>query len=80
MILMYVKDKTERTNKMEETKRVELIKSIIRLYYQAELNSNLVSYELTRQLDKELEKLMTKEEQDLFFTSNEFQSIPWDVV
>tara|TARA_Y100000004_G_scaffold160898_1_gene188656 strand:+ start:338 stop:571 length:234 start_codon:yes stop_codon:yes gene_type:complete len=77
---MYVKDKTERTNKMEETKRVELIKSIIRLYYQAELNSNLVSYELTRQLDKELEKLMTKEEQDLFFTSNEFQSIPWDVV
>lgn len=65
---------------MEETKRVKLIKSIIRLYYQAELNANLVSYELTRQLDKELEKLMTKEEQDLFFTSNEFQSIPWDVV
>ena len=65
---------------MEETKRVELIKSIIRLYYQAELNSNLVSNELTRQLDKELEKLMTKKEQDLFFTSNEFQSIPWDVV
>ena len=65
---------------MEETKRVELIKSIIRLYYQAELNCNLVSNELTRQLDKELEKLMTKEEQDLFFTSNEFQTIPWDVV
>ena len=65
---------------MDNQKRIELIKSIIRLYYQAELNSNFVSSELTRQLDKELEKLMTKEEQDLFFTSNEFQSIPWDVV
>jgi len=66
---------------MEETKRVELIKSIIRLYYQAELNALVFNGgELTRQLDKELEKLMTKEEQDLFFTSNEFQSIPWDVV
>jgi len=65
---------------MENQKRTELIKSIIRLYYQAELNSNFVSNELTRQLDRELEKLMTREEQDLFFTSNEFQSIPWDVV
>lgn len=63
-----------------EKRDVELIKSIIRVYYQAELNSDLVSSELTRQLDKELEKLMTKEEQDLFFTSNEFQSIPWDAV
>ena len=65
---------------MDNQKRIKLIKSIIRLYYQAELNSNFVSSELTRQLDKELENLMTKEEQDLFFTSNEFQSIPWDVV
>ena len=65
---------------MDNQKRIELVKSIIRLYYQAELNSNFVSNELTRQLDKELENLMTKEEQDLFFTSNEFQSIPWDVV
>ena len=63
-----------------EKRDVELIKSIIRVYYQAELNSDLVSSELTRQLDKELEKLMTKQEQDLFFTSNEFQSIPWDAV
>jgi len=65
---------------MNEEKRVELIKSICRTYYLAELNAQFVGPELTQRLDRDLESLMTKEEQDLFFTSNEFQGVPWDVV
>ena len=66
---------------MKEEKRVELIKSIVRTYYLTELNALVFNGgELTRQLDKDLEKLMTKEEQDLFFTSNEFQGVHWDQV
>jgi len=33
---------------------------------------------ITRRFDKELRKLMTQEELEIFYDSNEFQRIRWD--
>ena len=70
----------KRKNEMEEKERIELIKSMIRTYYLAEKNAEFVSHEITIQLDKDFEKLMTKEERGLFYDSNTFYGEHWDTV
>jgi len=70
----------KRKNEMEEKERIELIKSMIRTYYLAHKIENSVSEEIMIQIDKDFEKLMTREERGLFYDSNTFYGEHWDTV
>ena len=70
----------KRKNEMDEQTRQDIIKSMIRTYYLIERNMQSQGGEITRQLDIEFDKLMTKEEIREFYDSNQYQGVPWDVV
>ena len=61
---------------MEEKTRQDIIKSMIKTYYLVEQNMPERG-DLTRQLDIEFKKIMTKDEWWEFYDSNQYQGIHW---
>tara|TARA_Y100000287_G_C13885555_1_gene193420 strand:- start:56 stop:289 length:234 start_codon:yes stop_codon:yes gene_type:complete len=66
----------KRKNEMEEKTRQDIIKSMIKTYYLVERNMPERG-DLTRQLDIEFKKIMTKDEWWEFYDSNQYQGIHW---
>ena len=66
----------KRKNEMEEKTRQDIIKSMIKTYYLVEQNMPERG-DLTRQLDIEFKKIMTKDEWWEFYDSNQYQGIHW---
>ena len=69
----------KRKNEMEEKTRQDIIKSMIKTYYLVERNMPERG-DLTRQLDIEFKKIMTKDEWWEFYDSNQYQGVHWDSV
>ena len=67
---------TKGKNEMEEKTRQDIIKSMIKTYYLVEQNMPERG-DLTRQLDIEFKKIMTKDEWWEFYDSNQYQGIHW---
>ena len=60
--------------------RKKLIKSLIRTYYQMELNAphHETSFQTYERLEFEMKRLMTAQEYETFMDCNEFDNTYWD--